>query len=130
MEICLTDNERDVLFKKLRQLSLPMDPSSVEWVWDTKMSLIHGNLGRYYGISDRIALPEDSRSIALSQNDMLPSMAHELYHAYQRSKMGAVLFQISAFRPWAELTVERGAEREEARVRRILNLESCETGED
>ena len=129
MKIPLSNKDKLALFVRIDRLNPALDPSEVGWFWDTNMSLNNGNLGAYYGVLNEIRLPEDARLIIATQDEMLPSICHELWHAYQRKSMGLLIYKALAFRPWAGATVERGARTEARRVELLLGIQGQDTGE-
>jgi hypothetical protein len=126
----LSDRDKITLFSKLDKLNVSRNPIDVAWYWDSSMHLNDGNLGAYWAVGDYICLAEDSRFMVINSKDMLPSIAHELKHAEQRKRMGLLKYKFLANRLWAEATVEKEAEAEETRVRKLLGLESGATDED
>jgi hypothetical protein len=129
MKISWTIKECLTIFDRIDKLSPPLDPMDVKWFWDDHLSLDKGNLGAYYGVLNEIRLPLGSKLIVMTQDEMLPSICHELWHAYQRKTLGLILYKILAFRLWANYTVEPPARREARRVELLLGLKGQDTGE-
>jgi hypothetical protein len=129
MKIPIVLADKAILFKQLKKASPSIDPSEVNWFWNTNMSLNNGNLGAYYGILNELHLPHDSRLIALTQVEMLPTICHELFHAFQRKTMGLVFYKICAIPLVVNITIEPGARKEARRVEIMLGLQGQNTGE-
>jgi len=129
MKTPLSDEALRMIYEKIRPLNPKTDPASVDWYWSDRMSLRNGNLGRYYWLTNRMMLPEDSRLMVLTQNDMLPTLMHELYHAYYRNLLTPPVYAIYAFRPWADHTIEPSARQEARRIELLLHLQGQDTGE-